>query len=190
LKNLRHFEVLHEAVMDFAHRHQRRLNKHVERGTAKGIPNFLHILLTIGNLLLSQIERIVAALEADEKLEISPDRWHQVRDNLDAYYRVLEELFEMTAVDYLDALLDASSSSKISSEFLESLPDLNTLLHRAIKGRERLIQLQQTRLVVMTVSGPVTGPGFFSSILAPSKWSAFVKQLSGLHEDLKRRLAA
>jgi hypothetical protein len=189
-KNLRHFEVLHEAVMDFAHRHQRRLYKHVERGTAKGIPNFLHILLTIGNLLLSQIERIIAALEADEKLEISPDRWHQVRDNLDAYYRVLEELFEMTAVDYLDALLDSSSPSKISEEFLESLPDLNAVFQRALTNRERLIQLQQTRLVVMTPSGPVTGPGFFSSILSPAKWSGFAKRLGGFQDQLRSRLAA
>lgn len=189
-KNLRHFEVLHEAVMDFAYRHQRRLNKHVERGTAKGIPNFLHILLTIGNLLLSQIGRIIAALEADEKLEVSPDRWHQVRDNLDAYYRVLEELFEMTAVDYLDALLDASSPSKISGEFLESLPDLNAVLQRALTNRERLIQLQQTRLVVVTPSGPVTGPGFFSSILSPAKWSGFAKRLGGFRDQLRSRLAA
>jgi hypothetical protein len=176
--------------MDFTQRHQRRLNKHVERGTAKGIPNFLHILLTIGNLLLSQIDRIVAALEGDKTLEISPDRWHQVRDNLDAYYRVLEELFEMTAVDYLDALLDASSTSKISGEFLESLPDLNVLSERAIKNRERLFQLQQTRLVVMTVSGPITGPGFFSSTLSPAKWSGFAKRLGGFQDQLRSRLAA
>jgi hypothetical protein len=189
-RNLRHFEVLHEAVMDFVHRHQRRLNRHVERGTAKGIPNFLHILLTIGNLLLSQIERIIAALEADAKLEMSPDRWHQVRDNLDAYYQVLEELFEMTAVDYLDALLDAGPSNKISTEFAESLPDLHGLLQRAIRNRERLVQLQQTRLVVVTVSGPITGPGFFSSVLSPAKWAGFVMHLGELEDKLKSRLAA
>jgi hypothetical protein len=189
-RNLRYFEILHEAVIDFVHRHQRRLNHHVERGTAKGIPNFLHILLTIGNLLLSQIERIVAALEADATLEMSPDRWHQVRDNLDAYYRVLEELFEMTAVDYLDALLDAGSSGKVSAEFADSLPDLHGLLQRAIRNRERLLLLQQTRLVVNTVSGPVTGPGFFSSILSPTKWSDFVKRIEGLENQLNTRLAA
>lgn len=189
-RNLRHFEVLHEAVMDFVHRHQRRLNRHVERGTAKGIPNFLHILLTIGNLLLSQIERIVAALEADAKLEISPDRWHQVRDNLDAYYRVLEELFEMTAVNYLDALLDGGSAGKISVDFAESLPDLHGLLQRAINNRERLLQLQQTRLVVMTVSGPVTGPGFFSSVLSPAKWSGLSGRVQALEGKLRSRLAA
>lgn len=189
-RNLRHFEVLHEAVMDFVHRHQRRLDKHVERGTANGIPNFLHILLTIGNLLLSQIERIVAALEADERLQISPDRWHQIRDNLDAYYRVLGELFELTAVDYLDALLDAGSRGKIGGEFLESLPDLNALLQRAVRNRERLVQLQQTRLIVTTASGPVIGPGFFSSILSPAKWSDFAKRLGGFQDQLRSRLAA
>jgi hypothetical protein len=63
-------------------------------------------------------------------------------------------------------------------------------MQRAISNRERLIQLQQTRLVVMTVSGPITGPGFFSSILSPVKWSGFVKRLSGLQDQLKSRLAA
>ena len=189
-RNLRHFEVLHEAVMDFLHRHQRRLQKHVERGTAKGIPNFLHILLTIGNLLSSQIERIVAALEADAKLEMPPDRWHRVRDNLDAYYRALEELFEITAVDYLDALLDTGPASKIKGDFVENLPDLDQLLHRVIGNRERLLQLQQTHLVVLTVSGPVFGPGFFRSILSPEKWTAFANRLSDFQHQLKTRLAA
>lgn len=189
-RNLRHFEVLHEAVMDFVRRHQRRLRRHVERGTAKGIPNFLHILLTIGNLLLSQIERIIAALEADAKLEITPDRWHQVRDNLDAYYRVLEELLETTAIDYLDALSESISVRKVSEEFAEGLPELDQLLTRALRNRERLLELQQSRLVVVTVSGPVTGPGFFSSILSPTKWSGFSRHLQGLEEKLRTRLAA
>jgi len=189
-RNLRHFEVLHDAVMDFVHRHQRRLNKHVERGTAKGIPNFLHILLTVGNLLLSQIERIVAALEAESTLELSPDRWHQIRDNLDAYYRALDELFETTAVDYLDALLDDVSPARIREGFVETLPDMNTLMQRAIIDRHTLMQLKQTRLVVVTLSGPVTGPEFFNSILSPAKWSDFVKRLEGLQNQLRSRLAA
>ena len=77
-RHLRHFEVLHEAVMDFVHRHQYRLDQHVERGRAKGIGNYLHILLTTGNLLLSQIERIVAALECEPKLELKRDHWAQI----------------------------------------------------------------------------------------------------------------
>jgi len=84
----------------------------------------------------------------------------------------------------------AVSPSKINAEFIESLPDLNALLQRAIRNRQTLSHLQQTRLVVMTVSGPVIGPGFFSSILSPSKWSDFVNHLSGLHDQLRSRLAA
>ncbi len=189
-RNLRHFEVLHEAVMDFVRRHQRRLQRHVERGTVKGIPNFLHILLTVGNLLLSQIERIVAALEVESPIAMSPDRWHRIRDNLDAYYRALEELLEITAVDYLDALLDATPAKKLRAEFESSLPDLTTLYERAVKNRDLLDRLQRERLAIETASGPVHGPGFFSSILAPAKWFGFSARLAELQGKITSRLAA
>jgi hypothetical protein len=188
-RSLRHFEVLHDAVIDFVKRHQDRLDRLVESGRAKGIPNFVHILLTVGNLLLSQIERIVAALEAETKLEMKPDRWNQIRDCLVAYYRALEHLFETAAVDYLDVLLEADKPAKISAEFAESLPELHNLLQRALRNRERLLELQQTRLVVKTSYGPVTGPGFFESILSPEKWSDFAKRLNGFDGQLKNRLS-
>jgi hypothetical protein len=190
-RSLRHFEVLHDAIMDFVQRHQNRLDQLVERGRAKGIPNFVHILLTAGNLLLSQSERIVAALEVEARLEMNPDRWHQIRDCLDTYYRALEHLLETTAVDYLDALLDAESPGQVSAEFADSLPDLHALLGRALRNRERLFELQQTRLVVATGSGnPVIGPGFFRSILSPEKWPSFARRLNGFEAQLKSRLAA
>jgi len=189
-RNMRYFEVLHEAVMDFVHRHRRRLDHHVERGTAKGVSNFLHILLTICNLLLSQLDRLIAALEAEEKLELSPHRWRQVRDNLDAYYRELEKLLQVTAVDYLDALTEAGPKKEFSAEFIEFLPDLDGLVDRAVKHRQRLLDLQRTRLVVVTPSGSVPAPGFFSSIVAPAKWPAFVKRVGELQGLLKKRLAS
>lgn len=190
-RNMRYFEVLHEAVMDFVHRHRRRLDQHVERGTAKGVPNFLHILLTICNLLISQLDRLIAALEAEEQLELSPDRWRQVRDNLDAYYRELEKLLQLTAVDYLDALTEAGpKKEEFSAEFIESLPDLDGLVDRAVQHRERLLDLQRIRLVVVTPSRSVPGPGFFSSIVAPAKWPTFVKRISELQGQLKKRLVS
>src|SRR5205807_3970542 len=64
-RNIRYFNSLHEAVISFVERHQYRLNRHVERGTAQGIPNFAHILLTIAALLVNQIDRLVAGLEAE-----------------------------------------------------------------------------------------------------------------------------
>ena len=188
-RSLRYFEVLHDAIIDFVERHQYRLGKLVKQGKAKSIPNFVHILLTVGNLLLSQTERIIAALEAEEKLEMKADRWHQIRDCLDAYYRALEHLFETTAVDYLDALMDAEKPDPISAEFADGLPDLHGLMERALHNRERLFALQQTRLVVATASGQtVLGPDFFSSILSPEKWPGFSKRLSDLDASLNKRL--
>jgi hypothetical protein len=96
----------------------------------------------------------------------------------------------MTAVDYLDALLDGDSVKLIGAEFAESLSDLGNVLQRAIKNRELLLQLQQTRLVVTAPSGSVVGPEFFSSILSPGKWMGFAKRLVDLEQLITTKLAA
>lgn len=189
-RNLRHFEILHDAVMDFSKRHRRRLERHVESGMASGVPNFLHILLTMGNLLMSQIARVIAALEAETNLEMTSQRWHQVRDNLDAYYRELRDLFKLTSVDYANALLNHKASAKIHSEFRESMTDLLGLLSQAIRQRDNLATVQQTRLVVVTATNRITGPGFFRSILAPANWTSFEQELQRFGSDLQHRFAA
>ncbi|MEI9962717.1 MAG: hypothetical protein WDM76_16855 [Limisphaerales bacterium] len=185
-RHLRHFEVLHEAVMDFVHRHQYRLDQHVERGCAKGIGNYLHILLTTGNLLLSQIERIVAALECEPKLELKRDHWAQIRGCLEAYYHALDQLLETTALRYLDALLGSASPAAISAEFADSLPGLIALIDRALRHRDQMLALQQDRLVVVTPTGQsISGPGFFKSLLSPEKWPAFAQRVHELEARLK-----
>jgi hypothetical protein len=188
-RHLRHFELLHEAAMDFARRHHRRLERHVERGTAKGVGNFLHILLTVCGLIVSQIERLAAAMEAEDKLEIVPDRWRQVRDNLDDYYSELEKLLHVTAVDYLDALIDGSSLAKFQAEFAEQMPEILSVFDRMKKCRARLVDLQKSRLVVLTNAGPVQNPGFFSCTLSAGKWPAFEKRVSQLQAILRTKLA-
>ncbi|MBI5397707.1 MAG: hypothetical protein HZA91_20610 [Verrucomicrobia bacterium] len=190
-RNLRHFEALHEAVMDFVARHRRRLDRHVESGTAKGIPNFLHILLTIGNLLLSQIERVVVAFEAESKTEMRPERWHLIRNNLDAYYHALEQLLQITAVEYLDSMLEIAPREKVCTEFSESLPDLKGLYERATKNRDVLDALRQTRLAITNSGGgAVPSPGFFNSVLTPAKWEGFLANIAKFQQRLTERLVA
>jgi hypothetical protein len=189
-RNLRHFEILHDAVMDFSKRHRRRLERHVESGMASGVPNFLHILLTIGNLLLSQIARVVVALEADRTIEMIPNRWSQIRNNLDAYYWELRELFKLTSVDYVNALLDSKASAKTDTAFRESMAELLGLLRQATQQRDNLAAVQKTRLVVVTSAKRITGPGFFKSILATENWTDFAKELQKFGSDLQQRFAA
>lgn len=189
-RNLRHFEILHDAVMDFAKRHRRRLERHVESGMASGVPNFLHILLTMGNLLLSQIARVVVALEADTTIEMIPNRWNQIRNNLDAYYRELRDLFKLTSVDYVNALLDSKASTKTDTAFRESMAELLGLLRQATQQRDNLAAAQKTRLVVVTSAKRITGPGFFKSILATENWTDFATELQKFGSDLQHRFAA
>lgn len=189
-RNLKHFEILHDAVMDFVHRHRRRLDHHIERGTAKQIPNFLHILLTIGNLLLSQIERVRAALEVGTTVQMDPYRWHQIRDNLDIYYCALRELLQLTAVNYLDAMIEAAPIKNIRAEFSDSLSEIMGLYNRAIKDRDSLDALQGSHLRIVTLLHSVSGPGFFDSVLAPQKWKRYLASIRSLQAQLSKRLTA
>jgi len=146
--------------MDFVERHRRRLDQHIECGMAKGVANFLHILRSVGNLLLSQIDRIVVALRAETRIEMRPDHWYEIRNHLDDYYQMLERLLKITAVDYVDAMLDAGQ--KIGSEFAESLPDLMKLYGRARENRDLINTLQQSRLTIIPSTGvSIRDPGFF-----------------------------
>jgi HKD family nuclease len=190
-QNLRYFLALHDAVMDFVGRHRRRLDRHIESGSAKGIPNFLHILLTVGKLLLSQIDRLVIALEAETQTEVRPDRWFEIRNYLDDYYRALEQLLQITAVDYLDAMLESASLAEIAKEFSDSVPELTALYERAIKNRDILDQLRQTRLAITNPGGrAITHPDFFKSVLGMANWRPFETNIRRIQQHLKQRLVA
>jgi len=91
----------------------------------------------------SQIDRLVVAFEAETKTEVHPDRWFKIRNNLDDYYRTLEQLLQITAVDYLDAMLKSALREKTTQVFSDSLPELGALYKRAIRNRNTLDQLRQ-----------------------------------------------
>ena len=91
---------------------------------------------------------------------------------------------------YLDALLESESLAAINAEFAESLPGLHALLERALRNRDQMLALQQTRLVVVAPTGQtITGPGFFKSMLSPEKWPGFARRLNGFEAQLKSCLA-
>jgi hypothetical protein len=90
-KNLKLFEDLHDAVINFFDRHYKKLNKHVEFGGLKGVGNFMHIWLSMGGILRMQIERAIAGFDSDiEPLTII--QWKTYRDHLDLYFRKFETL--------------------------------------------------------------------------------------------------
>lgn len=189
-RNLKHFELLHDAVMDFAKRHRRRLERHVDSGIASGVSNYLHILLTLANLLLSQISRLVVTLETGATVEMSSARWHHIRGCLDAYYQELRSLFSLTSMDYLDSVADCRNAARYDQEFVESVPELIALLEQAVRQRDDLFNSQQTNLVVVAEHRRISAPGFFKSILAQQNWSPFAEELQGYGDKLTGRFVA
>jgi hypothetical protein len=184
-KNLRHFELLHDAVIHFADRHERRLRRHVDRGTVRGIPNFLHILVTIVQLLLSQIERVIMALEAEPELRISTERWFDFRQNLNDYFVRLRSLLQLTAREYVPAMSEAGSPNETRAAFAEGLPNLLALIETSTTRRDRLNALVEGRLRIETSAG-TTKAQFFQECLATKKWPAMQREFGLLKQELGR----
>lgn len=174
-KNLRHFEMLHEAVTDFVDRHQRRLRRHIERGTAHGIPNFLHILLTVENLLLSQIERVIFALEAESEMHVDADRWFNTRSILDAYFVRLKTLLQLTVTDYVNAMLRSAPADEVRAAFSEGFPTVLVLTDRSIASRDKIVALVGSKLRINTHSG-ATGAQFFNECIGAKKWPQALRE--------------
>jgi hypothetical protein len=190
MRNLAQFQSLHEAVIGFVRRHRDRLDRHVESGTADGVGNFAHILLTVAGLLVNQIERLVAGFEtADGDIILSPHEWHEIRRRLNDYYKALAGLLELTATQYLDGLLREYPREAVRERFLESLSDINIIWPRALELRNKLNDLQKQRLQISGIK-PIRGPGFFKSVLSDENWRQFSVTISSLQRKVSDRFAA
>lgn len=174
-KNLRHFELLHEAVIDFVDRHERRLKRHIDRGTVHGIPNFLHILLTIENLLLLQIERVIFALEAESQMRVDADRWFNTRAILDAYFVRLKSLLKITATDYVNAIDGSAPAEEVREAFSDGFPLVLELTDRSISSRDKIVALVGARLRINTGSG-ATDAQFFNECIGAKKWPQALRE--------------
>lgn len=190
-RNLRYFEVLHDAVMHFVERHRKRLDRHIESGTAKGIPNFLHILLTIAKLIVSQIDRLIFALEAEITTELQPKQWFSIRGNLDDYYRVLDQLLQITAVDYLNVMIVAAPRNEVVPAFSDALPDLLAVYARAIDNRGKLDgYIKSRRVSVRNLDGVLVLAEYFKSVLGESNWTNLVDHIQKMQRLLVQHAAA
>src|SRR5690606_6401588 len=106
--------------------------RHIKRRTAQSVPNFLHILLTLTNLLLSQVERVIVAVEAEERIHVDASKWHATRGILHTYFIRLKGLLRLTTEDYLHGLLRAAPPSEVRAAFSEGIPALLAVADRAV----------------------------------------------------------
>jgi hypothetical protein len=187
--NLRRFNQLHDAAVSFLGRHRRKLEKHVECGTAAGIPNYLHILESILGLLRSQIERAVAGLESEDEIILTQEEWKNTRDHLSDYYRELGTLLRLTSSEYVANLLLEEKRSIVCDGFGSAADDILTKITECLKIRGRINDARVKRLKVETTLG-TTPAMFFHTQISDEKWGGYVTTLKALAGELREQLSA
>lgn len=189
-RNLRHFEMLHEAVVNFVARHRTRLVRHVETGTAAGITNYLHILESVLRLLQSQIERAASGLEHAPAITLTPDEWKRIRENLSDYYRELESLLRLTTREYVAGLLQEEKKKAVREGFGSATDEILSLVTQCIKMRGRINAARTERIRVKTMLGTTEQAIFFGEQMSDVKWRPYVASMKLLAEELRKSLAA
>lgn len=189
-RNLRHFDVLHDAVVSFVARHRTKLERHVDSGTAAGIPNYLHILESVLRLLQSQIERAASGLVNAPSITMSADEWKTVRVNLSLYYRELESLLRLTSRDYVKNLLVSEKHAAICEGFGSTAEVILSLLNQCMQKREEINAARAERVLIRALGGATTQAVFFGEQISDEKWDAYLSSVGSLGQELRRQLAA
>lgn len=189
-RNLRHFDMLHDAVVNFVKRHRARLERHVESGNATGIPNYLHILESVVRLLQSQIELAASGLEHAPSITLTADEWKRIRENLSDYYRELESLLRLTTREYVAGLLKEEKKKAVCDGFGSATDEILSLLTQCIPMRGRIDAARAERVRVRTIMGDSGEARFFGEQLSDQKWKPYVLSLRDLANELRRQLAA
>lgn len=188
-RNLRHFELLHDAVVSFVTRHRARLERHVDSGTAAGISNYLHILESVLRLLYSQIERAASGLE-HSSITMSVDEWKAIRVNLSCYYQELESLLRLTCREYVKKLLLTEKQKAVREGFGSAAEEIFSLLNHFIHMRERINIARVARVGVETPLGKTIQARFFGEQISDEKWNEFSSSLVALGHELNEQVAA
>ena len=118
-RNLQICKSLHEATLRFLDRHLRKLQRHAQTRLLDGIPNFLHIFLSMGNLLRTQIERTILGLEA--KPSVTVDEWADCRQLWDTYYERFGVLMRRFWDDYLRRISSENKRKDMSASLVLTL---------------------------------------------------------------------
>jgi HKD family nuclease len=189
-RNLRHFEQLHDAAIAFARRHRSRLSRHVENGTARSIPNFLHILETLILLLFSQIERAKEGLTAEARTTLSADEWKEFREHLSEYYQEIEKLLELTVKDYLPGLHKNEPRITVHEAFGDTPETLLGICTKAIAARQDIAKALDSSVYVQVDKYTTQKARFFHTLLSDEKWKRYFFTLKDLAKELRKGVAA
>ena len=174
-RNLQICRTLHEATLSFFDRHFKKLKRHAKARMLDGIPNFLHIFLSMGNLLRTQVERTVLGIEAKTS-PLTVAEWADCRELWDVYFARFRMLMECFWNDYLRRMSSEYKRKDIEMEFGPDLEAVHDLYDAMIQFRERIKQLQVTKGVKF---------GYFQCVLGPDRWKRFSNEVQAMQKQVE-----
>lgn len=174
-RNLQICKSLHEATLRFFDRHLRKLQRHAETRLLDGVPNFLHIFLSMGNVLRTQIERTVLGLEAKSS-RITVNEWYDLRLFWNIYFDRFKTLMHCLWDDYLTRITAEYQQKDLEREFGPDLEAINELCNEMIRFRERVNQIRVTKRFSY---------GYFDCVLGPERWPRFSNMVTKRQQQVE-----
>jgi hypothetical protein len=188
-RSLHQFFTLHEAVVGFTKRHLRRLRRHIEDGTASGIPNFMHILLAVAGLLETQMEKACVAFENQQEV-LQSEQWHKFRIQADEYLHLFEEAISIFASEYIPQMMSGYSKKAVLEGLGDDLNIFRGIVTEMMGLRDRIETARIEKLRIQAQSYHPVVPDYFGSLLGNTKWQAYQSSIADLTQALERRIAA
>lgn len=137
VRNLHEYATLHEAALGFCERHLFRMKRHCRRASLAGIPNFMHMALSIARVMDAQVERLLVGLESVEH-PLTVNEWHGHRGRLDAYLEIFRKTVELTHAQYVISLARRFPESAIAGALRSDLEPARVLSERFLQVRSRV----------------------------------------------------
>lgn len=157
-RNLRAYASLHDAAIGFCERHLRRMRRHCDRVSVAGIPNFLHIALSVSNVLRAQVERLLVGLEL-ATTPLSIDEWYDHRQRLNQYLSGFRDVMQIIDAEYLPKLRRRFKAQAIRDAIQPDLQPLTDICAVLRQTRNRIEACRARNLRVLRPSGEATVPG-------------------------------
>lgn len=183
-KNLNIFLQLHDVVMTFVNKHYKKLKKHFEHGSLQGISNYMHILLAMGGVIRSQIERAILGFEGKDD-SMSIDEWFDYKRKFDIYYAQFKDMMVYSAESYLSRMKRDYNIKEIREQLEPDIPILHDLCHSMLDARDRIEKLRITKLKV----GGDRHPPYFDCVLKEDNWQIYSSNIRKLFKSFEMTLS-
>ncbi|MCB9668429.1 MAG: hypothetical protein H6736_02525 [Alphaproteobacteria bacterium] len=185
-------------IQRYLDRHERKIKWHATHPGTEGIPNVLLLFreaMFVTNLRLKRLEILLDAAD-----ELTPAQWAVSREMMNRSYLSFRNFLQITAHDWVDALVSTMSPDEIADQLRNPSPgggavdDFYQLVDHQIReleeARERLEARRMELTVVPEGFPPVKPPNYFGGdLMGRGPWKQFWNHLNAAAHHFRESVA-